>query len=144
VFDSQLDDDQRLLLLLILTLDPRCLLKDVERAFEAFFAGMPGRHDFLVTLRTVEVSFLRIGRQAGGEPTIDFANPGVQDFVIGRLADDPDVLMKILQTAVAFEQCALVWNYSRVPPRTSRTRWGAWKLDGWEDWRSIRRTWVSG
>jgi hypothetical protein len=138
VFDNQLDDDQRLLLLLVLTLDPRCLLKDVERAFEAYFAGISTRHDFLVTLRTLEASFLRIGRQAGGEPSIDFANPGIQDFVIGQLAHEPDILKRILQAAVAFEQCALIWNYSRVPPRTSRTRWGAWKLDAWDDWHSIR------
>jgi hypothetical protein len=137
VYDNQLDDHERVLLLLILTLDPRCLLPDVERAFTAFWEGRPGRHNFLVTLRALEASFIRIGQWARGEQFIDFTNPGVQDFIIGRLPDEPGVLARILQRAVAFEQCALVWNYSRVPPQTSRTQWGAWRVGG-SDWRSIR------
>jgi hypothetical protein len=111
IFNNQIEEEHRVLLVLALTLQPHCRLIEVERSFIRFWRSKLGPHNFSRALQTLETTFLHI-RRVNGQEMIEFANPGVQDFIVDGLEGRDYLVLPIIQAAVVFEQCAILWNYS--------------------------------
>jgi len=114
-FEHQLNDAQRALLLVLVTMPDRVEHDDLERAFEAFadLAGFSARgHAFTRALRVLDDSFVHT-YQDENHTFVETYDPSVADFLAGYVRSSPDDSRLLIQGAACFEQ---VESLARVLP----------------------------
>jgi hypothetical protein len=111
-FRRELNEHQQALLLLMATMPPEVRLGDLRRAFDSTY-DTP-RLAFAHALRTLEVTFLRIGHDHTGADVVEFVNPSVQDFLGRVLAQEPGEVRTLLRGAIGTEQVEALWNLGRT------------------------------
>jgi len=114
-FQHELDDAQRALLLVLVTMPDRVEHDDLERAFEAFaeLAGFSARGQaFTQALRVLDDSFVHTYRDED-HTFIETYDPSVADFLAGYVRSSPADARLLIQAAVFFEQ---VESLARILP----------------------------
>ena len=107
VFDKQLGEDARDLLLGLSTLRSTTKLDSLQKVFLST-SGRGCREDkverrFRDSLRTLDGTFLSIKRDRN-QTLVEFANPSIRDFVRLRIAESPTIQRALIVGSVFFEQ----------------------------------------
>lgn len=109
IYDRQLGDAERLLLLALVSMPRPVELLDLQQAFAALAAhrGSPSDSSaFRAALRVLHDSLVRSGA-VGTVIVVDFVNPSVEDFLRDRVRGDHALLDDAASSAVFFDQ--LTW-----------------------------------
>lgn len=109
IYDRQLGDTERLLLLALVSMPRPVELVDLQQAFAAFAAhrGLPSDSSaFRAALRILHDSLAR-SWAASTVIVVDFVNPSVEDFLKDRIRGDRALLDDAADSAVFFDQ--LIW-----------------------------------
>lgn len=109
IYDRQLGEAERLLLLSLVSMPRPVELVDLERAFAALAAhrGLPSDSSaFRVALRVLHDSLVR-SWAVGTVIVVDFVNPSVEDFMKDRIRGNRALLDDTISSAVFFDQ--LTW-----------------------------------
>ena len=120
VFENQLSEPAKHLLLVLASLPSRVFIEDLEFSFNAFYKHTAekygfARHsrDFKRALKELEGNFLSINEvdvYEGSDLTIQFHNPSVQDFLDNYLLTNKEQVNNLFGSARFFEQNEYLWN----------------------------------
>ncbi|MFD8570931.1 hypothetical protein [Streptomyces sp. NPDC059639] len=113
-FDKHLQEEHRLLALSLCTLPRHANLEDLREAYISLCnkAGIPNAgRSFRDTLEVLEGTFITIGRNEAGRPTVSHANPSVTEFCLSRIESDSELLGNIIESAVFFEQLSTIFRH---------------------------------
>ena len=116
-FEHQLDEAQRALLLVLVTMPDRVEHDDLEQAFNAFCvaAGIATRgRAFTRALEVLDDSFVRTYHDVG-RVFVRFYDPSVEDFLGGYLADSPADAQLCIRGAIFFEQATKLSGLLAAP-----------------------------
>lgn len=122
-FEHQLDEVQRALLLVLVTMPDRVEHDDLQRAFGAFCdaAGIATRgRAFTRALEVLDDSFIRIYHDVGSV-FVRLFDPSVEDFLSGYLSESPADAELCVRGAIYFEQVtklARLLAAPEIPPET--------------------------
>jgi hypothetical protein len=106
IYDRQLGDAERLLLLALVSMPRPVELLDLQQAFAALAAHRGVPYDssaFRAALRVLHDSLVRSGA-IGTVIVLDFVNPSVEDFLKDRVGGDRALLDNSAEAAVFFDQ----------------------------------------
>jgi hypothetical protein len=109
IYERQLGEAERVLLLALISMPRPVELVDLEQAFAVLAAhrGLPSDSSaFRVALRILHDSLVR-SWAVGTVIVVDFVNPSVEDFMKDRIQGDRALLDDIVSSAVFFDQ--LIW-----------------------------------
>jgi Restriction endonuclease len=117
-FEHQLDETQRALLLVLVTMSDQVEHDDLQRAFDSFaeVAGISTRRRaFERALKVLDDSFVRTYQDVG-KVFIRPYDPSVADFLASYLADSPSDAKLAIRSAVFFEQVRSLSRMLRDTP----------------------------
>ncbi|MFJ5047009.1 hypothetical protein [Streptomyces sp. NPDC088719] len=113
-FDKHLLEEHRLLTLILCTLPRKAALDDLREAYVSLCShsgiSNAGRA-FRDALEVLEGTFITIGRNEEGKPSVSHANPSVTEFCLARIESDSELLRKIIESAVFFEQLSTIFKH---------------------------------
>ncbi len=116
-FERHLSQGARNILILLVSLPHQVFLEDLHGAFQAYslayaqqYGASINPQEFKFALRELEGDFLTYEKD-GGEITVGYYNPSVKDFVAQYLAESPDELRLLVESAVFYEQFRFLWNW---------------------------------
>ncbi|MEU0443935.1 hypothetical protein [Streptomyces tendae] len=113
-FDKHLQEEHRLLTLALCTLPRRANLDDLREAYVSLCAqaGIPNAgRSFRDALEVLEGTFIAIGQNKEGKPTVSHINPSVTEFCLARIESDSELLGNIIKSAVFFEQLSIIFKH---------------------------------
>jgi hypothetical protein len=118
-FENQISIPARHLLIALASLPQEVFLEDIEEAFTSLYEHGAKRYgfvrtprDFVRALKEAEGNFIDIVRK-DSHTMVRFHNPSVRDFMNSYLATHPDEVIDILDSAVYFQQCVVLWTSGR-------------------------------
>jgi hypothetical protein len=116
-FESQLSQESRDLLFVLLTLPPEVFLVDLETAFNAYrreCANTMGialkRNDFSRALKELDGNFIATNRSRE-KLIVRFHNPSVRDFLENYVTKNPEELQFLVRSIVCFDQIRWLWEH---------------------------------
>jgi hypothetical protein len=113
-FETHLTIEQQLLAVALATLPAQARVTDLQNAHAALCKQRPvpvTAATFRSALNMMEGTFIAIGK-VRSEPTVSFHNPSIREFTVDWLADDPDLLAGVLDSAAFFEQLRQIYAYA--------------------------------
>jgi hypothetical protein len=130
IYENQLSDAGRQLLLVLASLPHPITIDDLERGFVALQRDQQSRFgirssllDFRRAQKELEGNFI-ITDVSGPTLNVRFHNPSVRDFLEQYLAKTEAVLTSVLESSIFFAQISTLWNMANSPTgsRTVRDR----------------------
>jgi energy-coupling factor transporter ATP-binding protein EcfA2 len=121
-FERELGDDERSLLLCLVTMPDEAEIGDLEQAFLSWMehVGRPvGSNQFESALKIVDDSFTQTRRREGNILFCAVSNPGLADFLSRQLASQPYLLTLAARSAVFFEQIERLWRTVELGSRST-------------------------
>lgn len=126
IFEDQLSELERNLLVVLATFQARVALADLVTAVSAYESvklGAPStRLEVMRAIKRLQGTFLRIdtvvtddpvGKPAGSVPLVRFSNPSFIDYICRYLVSKPAEIDEIVEGCVFFEQTQAVWNWGQ-------------------------------
>ncbi|MGQ4383382.1 nSTAND3 domain-containing NTPase [Streptomyces sp. SAS_270] len=123
IFEEQLSEIERNVLVVLATFQSRVSVKDLEvalREYESMHRGVSLPHrKLMLALKRLQGTFLVMGSvattdpeggTAGSIPLVYFANPSFSDYIYRYLSTRPDEINEVIESCVFFEQLQTVWN----------------------------------
>lgn len=108
---NKLDALSQYALIVLVTLHRPCLLKDWREAFEVFTDVTKEIYDltkddklWMLSLKTLDGSFIKIEMRDGGNHFVDFFNPSIHDFLVDHIENRPKLLEKLINSSIFIEQ----------------------------------------
>ncbi len=128
VFDNEITNEARTLLLILASLARRALLEPLRAAVDHACRKRLGTgvsiRKFRQILSVLEGTFLTIEVNTKRERFVSFHNPSIRDFLLSYLEHHPEEIAALIETATAFEQCELFWGYAKASdPEPSLRPW---------------------
>ncbi|MGW5410752.1 nSTAND3 domain-containing NTPase [Actinomadura geliboluensis] len=124
IFDNQLSENDRTVLSALFSLGGEAY---ADRLQEALL-----RHgdDWNISqikssIKILDGTFVKV-LQESGRQLIEFSNPSVNDFMIRKMSDDRQLIVRILSKAFSFDQVANIWIYHSDSPGAVN---GNYKID---------------
>ncbi|MEU9433567.1 ATP-binding protein [Streptomyces sp. NPDC048252] len=112
IFDHQLSDNDRVILILLFSLGSKASLASLEQAFLERQAGSMAK--FRSSLRVLEGTLIKIDTTPSRKQ-VEFSNPSVNDFMLAKLADEYDLVQDILRNPYSFDQVVNLWHAHTGP-----------------------------
>jgi DNA polymerase III delta prime subunit len=112
-FERELGEDERALLMSLVTMPDEAEVGDLERAVASWaqVAGRPASSSrFESAMKVLDDSFTNCRRREGDVLFCRVSNPGLVDFLNRQLGRDPQLLALAAQSAVFFEQLERLWQ----------------------------------
>ncbi len=113
-FDKHLLEEHRLLTLILCTLPRKTALDDLREAYVSLcnHSGISNAgRAFRDALEVLEGTFITIGRNEEGKPAVSHANPSVTEFCLARIESDSELLRKMIESVVFFEQLSIMFKH---------------------------------
>lgn len=115
VFENQIDDLTKSILIVLFSCGTPIYLNDLQRACKPFILETSGKKmqssKFSKAIRELENTFI-ITKREEDKIIVDFQNPSVQDFMSNYIKDDIETLESILSTAIFFNQFFKTLTYT--------------------------------
>ncbi|WP_159052551.1 restriction endonuclease [Streptomyces bungoensis] len=112
IFDHQLGDSERRILVLLFSMGSESSAASLEEAFLECRAGSVA--NFRNSLKVLEGTFVKVAA-APYRRQVEFANPSVNDFILAKLANEPDWLQWVLRNPYSFDQVVHLWDAHTGP-----------------------------
>ncbi|MFE8018486.1 restriction endonuclease [Streptomyces antibioticus] len=112
IFDHQLGDSERRILILLSSMGAESSVASLEQAFLECRAGSVA--NFRNGLKVLDGTFVKVAATPYRRQ-VAFANPSVDDFMLAKLAKEPDWLQWILQNPYSFDQVVHLWDVYTGP-----------------------------
>ena len=112
-FERELGEDERALLMCLVTMPDEAEVGDLERAFASWaqVAGRPASSSrFESAMKVLDDSFTSSLRREGDVLFCRVSNPGLVDFLNRQLGRDPQLVALAAQSALFFEQVERLWR----------------------------------
>lgn len=112
VYENQLLDPERALAQALVTMSLPAQVGDLEQAYVSLATtlGLPaGKTDFDAALAVLDDSLIET-TMPENQHIANFVNPGVEDFIRGRLVGSQPALMASVASAVFFDQLRTLWS----------------------------------
>jgi DNA polymerase III delta prime subunit len=112
-FERELGQDERALLMCLVTMPDEAEVGDLERAFASWakVAGRPANPSrFESAMKVLDDSFTSSQRREGDVLFCRVSNPGLVDFLNRQLGRDPQLVALAAQSALFFEQVERLWR----------------------------------
>ncbi|MGA7795599.1 MAG: restriction endonuclease [Candidatus Acidiferrales bacterium] len=115
-FRNQLNEAAQHLLLCLVSMPGEVLLPDLETAFNAFYQYRRTKLGFSTTSRDFEHALKELDGNfiktelVGKDRIVAFHNPSVGDFMEGYLADSPNDVIDLVESATFFDQLTNLWD----------------------------------
>ncbi|MFK4037151.1 hypothetical protein ACI2LC_15275 [Nonomuraea wenchangensis] len=109
-YDRHLNDEQRSLLTVLVSMPVQVELDDLYEAHHSMFGRLSTKRGFRTALEVLEGTFIAITVREGST-YVQFHSPSVAEFVLDRLSEDVHLLLELIDSAVFFEQLS---NLQRI------------------------------
>ncbi|MET9731726.1 restriction endonuclease [Streptomyces sp. NPDC006458] len=112
IFDHQLGDSERKILVLLFSMGSESSAASLEQAFLECRAGSVA--NFRSGLKVLEGTFVKVVAMPYRRQ-VEFANPSVNDFMLAKLANEPDLVQWVLSNPYSFDQVVHLWDAHTGP-----------------------------
>jgi DNA polymerase III delta prime subunit len=121
-FERELGEDERLLLMCLVTMPDEAEVGDLERAVASWsqIAARPSSTSkFESAMKVLDDSFTSARRREGDVLFCRVSNPGLADFLNRQLGRDPQLVAIAARSALYFEQLERLWQLIDYGTRTA-------------------------